>query len=62
MRDAQKDFAEEGGSSQAPRRQKKAYAKPSFRCDQVFETMALSCQGKVDPTQQSCKVIPTKNS
>lgn len=62
MKDAHKGFAEESGSSQTAQRQKKPYAKPSFRCDQVFETMALSCQGKVDPTQQSCKVIPTKNS
>ncbi len=31
-----------------------AYQKPAFRCERVFETMALSC-GKVGPTQEQCK-------
>jgi len=39
---------------------KKAYQKPSFKHEKVFETMALAC-GKISPTQQSCKSI-RKNS
>ena len=30
-----------------------AYVKPSFRREQVFETMALAC-GKIEPTQGAC--------
>jgi hypothetical protein len=33
---------------------KKAYVKPEFRHEKVFETMALSC-GKVQTTQGACK-------
>ena len=33
---------------------KKAYVKPSFQHEKVFETMALSC-GKISNTQASCK-------
>jgi len=29
------------------------YQKPAFRCERVFETMALAC-GKVHSTQQQC--------
>lgn len=32
---------------------KKAYTKPSFRYERVFETRALSC-GKVQTTQAQC--------
>ncbi|MGC2332396.1 MAG: hypothetical protein WA581_13155 [Candidatus Acidiferrales bacterium] len=32
---------------------KKAYQKPAFQHERVFETMALSC-GKLSPTQFSC--------
>ena len=32
---------------------KKAYVKPSFQHEKVFETMALSC-GKISGTQASC--------
>lgn len=32
---------------------KRAYVKPEFRHEQVFETMALAC-GKVDDTQAPC--------
>ncbi len=39
---------------------KKPYAKPSFRFERAFETMALSC-GKVNPTQLQCK-FNLKNS
>ena len=34
---------------------KRPYVKPSFRHEQVFETMALAC-GKVNNTQASCRV------
>ena len=33
---------------------KKAYQKPSFVREQVFETMALAC-GKTNPTSGQCK-------
>ncbi len=36
------------------------YVKPSFRHEQVFETMALAC-GKISSTQFQCRVN-TKNS
>ncbi len=32
---------------------KKPYQKPTFRCERVFETMALAC-GKISSTQASC--------
>jgi hypothetical protein len=34
--------------------QKRPYHKPAFRCERVFETMALTC-GKVSPTQGACQ-------
>ena len=33
---------------------KKAYLKPAFRHERVFETMALAC-GKLTPTQATCR-------
>jgi hypothetical protein len=33
---------------------KKAYQKPSFQHERVFETMALSC-GKIHPNQGQCR-------
>ena len=42
------------------RRAKKPYQKPAFECEQVFETMALSC-GKINATQSQCK-FNRKNS
>jgi hypothetical protein len=33
---------------------KKAYVKPSFQHERVFETMALAC-GKIGGTQAQCK-------
>ncbi len=33
---------------------KKPYQKPEFRCERVFETLALAC-GKIDTTQGQCK-------
>jgi hypothetical protein len=40
-------------SSLTARDERKPYRKPSFRSEQVFETMALQC-GKVGPTSQAC--------
>lgn len=37
----------------APSRARRAYQKPAFRCEKIFETMALSC-GKVQSTQSGC--------
>jgi hypothetical protein len=33
---------------------RKAYVKPAFRHERVFETMALAC-GKISTTQASCR-------
>jgi hypothetical protein len=33
---------------------KKAYVKPAFRHERVFETMALAC-GKISTTTQQCR-------
>ena len=33
---------------------KRAYVKPAFRHERVFETMALAC-GKISTTQASCR-------
>ena len=49
---------------QAPepaRPRKRPYIKPSFRHEQVFETMALAC-GKITSTQASCTGFNQKNS
>ena len=35
-------------------REKKAYQKPSFRHERVFETLALAC-GKIGATVQGCQ-------
>jgi hypothetical protein len=34
--------------------EKKLYQKPAFRCEQVFETQALSC-GKIASTVGNCQ-------
>lgn len=34
--------------------QRRAYVKPAFRHEPVFETMALAC-GKVNTTQNACR-------
>lgn len=38
---------------ETPQEQKRRYAKPSFRCEQVFETMAVAC-GKTGNVSQQC--------
>jgi hypothetical protein len=37
-----------------PTRSRKSYQKPAFRCERVFETVALAC-GKISPTQAHCR-------
>jgi hypothetical protein len=36
------------------RQEKKPYTKPTYRYEQVFETMALAC-GKISATQFQCR-------
>ena len=43
----------ETGSGKAAKPRKKAYEKPAFQHERVFETMALAC-GKLSPTQFTC--------
>jgi hypothetical protein len=49
-----KDREPQVPSAETPK-QRRPYTKPSFRFENVFETMALSC-GKVEPTQAGCKL------
>jgi hypothetical protein len=39
---------------------KKAYVKPAFRSERVFETMALSC-GKTSTTEGQCHIVIKKS-
>jgi hypothetical protein len=48
---AQRETPARSGSK--PTRTRKAYQKPTFRYERVFETMALSC-GKLSPTEFQC--------
>jgi hypothetical protein len=41
----------DAGSGAKPKR---AYVKPAFQHEKVFETMALAC-GKLGPTQAQCR-------
>jgi hypothetical protein len=50
-----KQATEEPQTSKA--RPKRAYQKPSFKHEKVFETTALSC-GKIDTTQGQCGRSP----
>lgn len=43
-------------------RRKKAYSKPSFRSEQVFETMAVACGKTPGSTQHLCSGFGAKNS
>jgi hypothetical protein len=45
------DVETENDKAAKPR---KAYQKPAFQHERVFETMALAC-GKLSPTQFSCR-------
>lgn len=42
----------------AQNEQRRAYQKPEFRFETVFETMALAC-GKIAGTQASCTSRPS---
>lgn len=42
------------GNRAKSERAKKAYQKPEFRHEKVFEVTALAC-GKIGPTQASCR-------
>jgi hypothetical protein len=33
---------------------RKPYEKPAYKCEGIFETLALAC-GKVSPTQAQCR-------
>jgi hypothetical protein len=46
--------ADQATSKDAP--EKKAYEKPAFVREQVFETMALAC-GKINPSSGPCKAV-----
>lgn len=37
-----------------PQPSRKPYRKPAFRCEHMFETMALAC-GKISATQGHCR-------
>jgi hypothetical protein len=37
-----------------PKPSRKPYQRPEFRCERIFETMALAC-GKVSQTQKQCR-------
>jgi hypothetical protein len=50
----------DGDGAPDPAAGKKAYEKPTFVREQVFETMALAC-GKINPTSGPCKSV-RKNS
>jgi hypothetical protein len=47
-----RDNSEKLGTAKAGK-EKKAYVKPSFQHERVFETMALAC-GKIDPILLQC--------
>ena len=44
------------GSTPAARDGRKQYQKPSFRSEQVFETLALQC-GKISGTSGACSMV-----
>lgn len=46
---------------ESTQKQKKPYVKPSFRCEQVFETMAVAC-GKNNATEVQCTGLGAKFS
>ena len=53
---AKREPENQTGASGAPERSgaRKAYRKPAFRSERVFEQSALAC-GKVGATQSGCK-------
>jgi hypothetical protein len=55
MSEAEKPDLASSGPGAAPAPKKKAYQKPTFRHERVFETMALTC-GKMAGTGGFCNV------
>ena len=54
MRDLKQPAHSVGNNRNDPEpRPKKPYQRPAFRCERMFETMALAC-GKIQGTQASC--------
>lgn len=47
---------------QRSEKRKKTYRKPSFRSEQVFETMAVACGKTPGSTNQLCHGFGVKNS
>jgi len=45
-----------GGSTPGACADRKPYSKPSFRSEQVFETLALQC-GKISGTSGACSLV-----
>jgi hypothetical protein len=61
MSDDRAKLSPKNESDRPADKEKKPYAKPSFRSEQVFETMALAC-GKMSPTEFQCHGFHRKNS
>ena len=57
MNDHERNSTEQAvGSAAAAAPGRKPYCKPSFRSEQVFETMALQC-GKQQGTSGACNLV-----
>jgi len=57
MSEHDRNTAEQAGTSvPAAGTGRKPYAKPTFRSEQVFETMALQC-GKIQGTSGACNLV-----
>jgi hypothetical protein len=54
--DPERISTESSGGNASAGEDRKPYRKPSFRYEQVFETMALQC-GKIDPTSGACHMV-----
>ena len=57
MNDPERISTKSCGASPVPvGEDRKPYQKPSFRFEQVFETMALQC-GKINGTSSACNLV-----
>jgi len=56
VNDPERIFTESNGGSASAGEDRKPYRKPSFRSEQVFETMALQC-GKIAGTSAQCNSV-----
>ncbi len=54
MQDSKKNQRAAGNDLDSSAKPKRAYVKPDFQHEKVFETMALAC-GKLGPTQAQCR-------